>query len=105
MKQQYDYDIIVDSQLGPRHGTLAMEENDDSISGILSLLGFENSIAGKREGQILYLHHKLRTLVSQLSCRSELELHENSLIGTIYSEFGSMKIRGKKMTETENTTA
>ena len=105
MKQQYDYEIVVESQLGPRHGTLSMEETDDVVSGILSLLGFENSVTGKREGKKLCLHHKLRTLVSQLTCRTDLELQESSLTGTIHSEFGSMKIHGQKLTGTEHTTA
>ena len=105
MKQQYDYEIVVESQLGPRHGTLSMEETDDVISGILSLLGFENSVTGKREGKKLCLHHKLRTLVSLLTCRTDLEMQENSLMGTINSEFGSIKIHGQKLTGTEHTTA
>lgn len=105
MKQQYDYEIVVDSQLGPRHGTLSMEETDGVISGVLSLLSFENSVTGKREGKLLCLHHKLRTLVSQLTCRTDLEMQENSLMGTIHSEFGSMKIHGQKKQETEHTTA
>lgn len=104
MKQQYDYKIVVDSQLGPRQGTLTMEENDNAISGILSLLGFENHVEGKREGRMLYLRHKLQTLVSLLSCQSELELQESGLAGIIHSEFGSMEIRGERITETENQT-
>lgn len=94
----------MDSQLGLRRGTLTIEENDDAISGTLSLLGFENQVEGKREGQTLYLRHKLRTLVSLLSCQSELELQENSFTGTIRSEFGGMKIRGQRITEMEHTT-
>lgn len=105
MKQQYDYEIVVESQLGPRHGTLSMEETDDVVSGTLSLLSFENSVTGKREGKKLCLHHKLRTLVSQLTCRTDLEMQENFLMGTIHSEFGSMKIHGQKKQETEHTTA
>lgn len=105
MKQQYDYEIVVDSQLGPRHGKLSVEETDDVISGFLSLLGFENSVTGKREGKILCLHHKLRTLISQLTCQTNLELQENSLVGTIHSEFGSMKIHGQKKAGTEHTSA
>ena len=104
IKQQYDYHIVVDSQLGPRQGTLTMEEHDNVISGILSLLGFENRVEGRREGRTLYLRHKLRTLVSQLSCQSELELQQDTLAGTIHSEFGSMEIRGEKITETEHGT-
>ena len=105
MKQRYNYDIVVESPLGERRGTLTVEETDSAVSGSLSLLGFENRVAGKREGHMLYLHHKLRTLFNQLVCLSELKLQGNSLFGTIRSEFGSMKIRGEKAAETEHTTA
>lgn len=98
---QYNYDIVVDSQLGPRHGTLLMSETDNAISGILSLLGFENKVSGKREGQMLYLQHKLRTFISHFSCQTELEMSGNALSGIIRFEHGSMKLRGKSAAEAE----
>ena len=105
MKQRYDYDIVVESPLGERRGTLTVEETGSAISGSLSLLGFENHVAGKREGHMLYLHHRLRTLFNQLTCLSELRLQGDSLFGTIRSEFGSMKVRGEKTAGMEHTTA
>ena len=105
MKQRHDYEIVVESPLGERRGTLTVEETGSAVSGSLSLLGFENRVAGKREGHMLYLHHKLRTLFNQLTCLSELRLQGDSLFGTIRSEFGSMKVRGERAAETEHMTS
>ena len=102
MKQQYNYEIVVESQLGPRHGMLYMEENDDIISGNLSLLGFKNRVSGERDGQIFRLRHQLRTLVSHFSCQTELDICGDTLSGRICFDRGSMKIHGKRAAKTED---
>lgn len=75
------YQIVLDGQLGQRAGTLSWTEENDDVTGIFSLLGFDNPVQGKRQGQRLELFHNLRTAVSVLSCRTQAELRGTSFSG------------------------
>lgn len=105
MTQQYD--IVLNGQLGERYGTLIWEEQESTVSGILSLLGFENPVSGKRTENRLELIHDLRTVVSTIACHSVLDLRDDNLCGMVSCAYGGMKIFGRKKkaekTETENT--
>ena len=102
MTQQYD--IVLHSQLGERYGCLSWEEKECTVSGILSLLGFENPVHGQKVENRLELIHDLRTVVSTIACHSVLDLQDEKLCGMVSCAYGSMKIFGrKKKTETENT--
>ena len=102
MTQQYD--IVLNGQLGERYGTLIWEEQESAVKGMMSLLGFENPVSGKRTGNRLELIHDLRTVVSTIACHSVLDLQDEKLCGMVSCAYGSMKIFGrKKKTETENT--
>ena len=93
------YDVILDGQLGERFGTLMWKETGSDVSGNLLLLGFENPICGKRNGQTLELTHRLQTAVSTLACRTHAELHGEELSGVVVSDSARMKLRGKKHQE------
>ena len=99
MKQCYE--IVLDSQLGQRRGTLTIEKCGGQVDGILSLLGFDNPVTGRQEGEKLCLQHELQTLLSRFLCRSELEIHGNKLGGTVFLDRVHMKIYGRKSSETE----
>ena len=92
----HKYDIVLDGQLGQRFGTLIWTETDGNVSGRLSLLGFDNPVSGKCEGQRLELVHQLRTAVSTLSCRTCVELRGSELTGVVTCGHGCMNIRGKE---------
>lgn len=93
------YDVVLDGQLGERFGTLTWTETGNSVTGSLSLLGFDNPVTGTREGRILKLFHRLRTAVSTLDCQTRLELHGSRLSGVVTSLYGSMNIRGARSPE------
>ena len=93
------YDIVLDGQLGQRFGTLAWTEKGDQVSGIFSLLGFDNPVRGKREGTKLELVHELRTAVSTLLCRTAAELQDDVLCGVVSSEQGRLYFHGRKSKE------
>ena len=42
------YDILLESPLGERSGTLCWTERNGAVEGTLTLLGFENSVTGQR---------------------------------------------------------
>ena len=90
------YDIILESQLGERFGTLSWTEEGERVRGTLFLLGVENPVSGRRDGQNLELSHPLRTAVSLLSCRTFAQLCGDLLSGKIVSNGGTMKLRGKR---------
>lgn len=84
------YDIVLAGQLGQRFGTLAWTENGGQVSGIFSLLGFDNPVRGKREGKKLELVHELRTAA---------ELQDDVLCGVVSSEQGRLYFHGRKSKE------
>ena len=90
------YEIILESQLGQRYGTLVWQENAaGQITGIFSLMGIDNPISGQKDGQRLSFSHDLRTAVRVLNCHTVLTLCGDSLYGTVSSERSVMKISGK----------
>lgn len=97
MMQQYD--IVLDGQLGERHGILNWEERDSIVSGVLILLGFENPVYGKKCENRLELVHDLRTAVSTIACRTVLELQGETLCGMVCFASGNMKLFGQKKGE------
>ena len=90
------YDILLESPLGERTGTLRFTERDGAVEGTLTLLGFENPVTGKREGQALTLTHPLRTVLSTLRCETRAELRGDSLSGTVSSRWSRFRLRGTK---------
>ena len=85
------YRIVMDSPLGERRGTLALTEDGETISGIFSMLGFDNPVSGHRQGNKLQLHYQLRTLISSLSCNSEFSPADGTLTGT--AQVGKFRIQ------------
>lgn len=41
------FDIVLDSQLGERRGTLTIDETGGAVRGAILLVGFENAVAGE----------------------------------------------------------
>lgn len=95
------YRIIVDSPLGERPGELTLSESPEGISGTLSLLGWDNPVAGAREGDALRLEHRLHTLVSDLRCVTTLCPASGGLTGTVQAGRVRMALRGTEFTERE----
>ena len=80
------YILVLESQLGPRRGCLRLEERDGAVTGTLTLLGHDNAVHGRRTGtHTVRLCHRLRTLVNDLACISELEIRQGRLSGTLRS--------------------
>lgn len=95
------YDIVLESPLGQRRGRLQWEDSGGKIRGVISLLGFDNPVTGERHGQTVFLRHELRTMLSHLSCQSELELHGRQFGGIVRSDHGTMPISGNMTGETD----
>ena len=95
------YDILLESPLGERSGALCWTERNGAVEGTLTLLGFENSVTGQREGRILTLTHPLRTVLSTLHCETRAELLGDALAGTVCFRRSQFRLRGKRSKEGE----
>ena len=93
------YDIVLDSQLGERRGTLTIDSEGGHVYGRISLVGFDNAVTGERRGGVLYLRHELQTLMSRLKCRSVIRLAGEILTGTVEAGGAVMKLRGIRTTK------
>ena len=80
-----EYRIVLESQLGPREGTLQLEGGKEgAVSGWITLVGEKNTVQGRWIGaHLLQLFHHLRTRVSDLECVSVLKLEGDTLSGTL----------------------
>ena len=94
------YDIVLDSQLGERRGTLTIDSEDGCVHGRITLVGFDNAVTGESRGGVLYLRHELQTLMSRLKCRSVIHLAGEALTGTVDAGGAVMKLRGIKKSQT-----
>jgi len=88
------YSITVGSPLGERRGTLLLETLDGTVSGTLSLLNTENTVAGHREGDTVYLTHRLQTLLSPLACSTELRVLGDAIDGVVRTGGVTMPLHG-----------
>lgn len=89
-----EYRIVLESPLGERHGTLTLHGQRE-LRGSFTLLGNENPVTGTRQGEQLTLRHPLRTLLNTLACKTEIQLCENSLTGTVRAGCVCMPLRGE----------
>lgn len=97
------YRIVLESQLGPREGTLRVgEEKAGVVSGSIVLLGVENAALGEWiKKNVLRLSHHLRTRVSDLECISVFEMEGGKVSGTLQSGRNTMLWHGEKMNDEE----
>lgn len=93
---QESYDIVLDSQLGERCGTLTIDCTDGKINGVISLVGFDNVVSGELRSGVLYLCHELSTIVSTLKCSSVIQLIGEKMTGAVSTGSAVMKLHGTK---------
>ena len=89
---QESYDIVLDSQLGERYGTLTIDCTDGKINGVISLVGFDNAVSGELRSGV----HELSTIVSTLKCSSVIQLIGEKMTGTVSTGSAVMKLHGTK---------
>ena len=97
-----EYEIVLESPMGPRNGSLRFEEKNGEVTGTLILLGYENPVTGKCFGEhMLKLFHRLSTQISDLTCVSTLETDKNRIFGELNSGRSTMKRHGTKISQTK----
>ena len=76
------YQVTLHSQMGPRTGFLTLERRGNYFTGLLELMGYENTVQGvQAEDGNLHLFHPIRTAVHTLLCETVLALRDGYLTG------------------------
>ncbi len=95
------YQVIVESPLGERGGTLILHERSGAVTGTLSLLGVSNPVTGSWEGETLTLRHTLQTTLNAFECETQLHRDGAALRGVVRIGVIRMPLKGIPIEETE----
>ena len=85
------YRITLHSPMGPREGELTLT---GEVTGILSVLGFQQPVSGRESSGHIQLQHRLRTAMQELDCVSLLELTGETITGVTHTGKGSIHWTG-----------
>ena len=89
------YRITLHSPMGPREGELTLTgEVNGAVTGILSVLGFQQPVSGRESSGHIQLQHRLRTAMQELDCVSLLELTGETITGVTHTGKGSIHWTG-----------
>ena len=89
------YRITLHSPMGPREGELTLTgEVNGAVTGILSVLGFQQPVSGREISGHIQLQHRLRTAMQELDCVSLLELTGETITGVTHTGKGSIHWTG-----------
>ena len=89
------YQVTIQSQMGPREGVLTLSYQGNYVTGSLDLVGYVNTIQGVRAADgTLHLFHPIQTAVSTIPCGTVLNLRAGSLQGTSTSKSARMRWEG-----------
>ena len=89
------YQVTIQSQMGPREGVLTLSYQGSYITGSLDLVGYVNTVQGVlAEDGTLHLFHPIRTVVSTIPCETVLRLQAGNLRGTSTSKSARMRWEG-----------
>ena len=89
------YQVTIQSQMGPREGVLTLRYQGSYITGSLDLVGYVNAIQGVQAADgTLHLFHPIQTVVSTIPCETVLSRQTGSLRGTSTSKSARMRWEG-----------
>ena len=89
------YQVTIQSQMGPREGVLTLSYQGSYVTGSLDLVGYVNTIQGvQAEDGTLHLFHPIQTIVSTIPCETVLNLQAGNLRGTSTSKSARMRWKG-----------
>lgn len=90
------YQVILESQLGPREGSLRFRrEPDGTVTGSLYLLLCRNPVQGRFDnGGVLRVEHPLQTVQCVRDCRSEFRFDRDTVTGSLYTGSSVMRWHG-----------
>lgn len=91
----YNYDIVVDTELGERRGSLALRAQEQNCRGTLHLLRADNEVSGEiLDGGEVRLAGKLRTLLHSIPFTAHGWLDAQKIALTLCYGHRRLSIRG-----------
>lgn len=98
MKKDH-YEVLLQSQLGPRAGELVLQEDLQVVSGYFSLLGHRNRFSGSVLQQGKYLiSGDLRSPVDKTPYDAIFTIRDGRLSGGLISQHGCWDLTGIRTT-------
>ena len=89
------YQVTIQSQMGPREGVLTLSYQGNYITGSLDLVGYVNAVQGVQAADgTIHLFHPIQTVVSAIPCETVLSRQAGSLHGTSTSKSAQMRWEG-----------
>ena len=89
------YQVTIQSQMGPREGVLTLSCQGNYVTGSLDLVGYVNTVQGVQTADgTLHLFHPIQTVVSTIPCETVLSLYAGRLRGTSTSKSARMRWEG-----------
>lgn len=94
MKKNH-YEVMLQSQLGPRAGELVLQEDTQAVSGYFSLLGHRNRFSGSvlQHGKYL-ISGDLRSPVDKTPYDAIFTIQDGRLSGGLISRHGCWDLTG-----------
>ncbi|SCY76605.1 hypothetical protein [Alkaliphilus peptidifermentans] len=90
------YNITLLTPIGPEKGTIFLNTEGEKLSGILKILGNEKEFTGVVKGNSIEFTSELKKLVKKIPFTAKCTVNGDTLEGYIDSQFGEIKIIGKK---------
>jgi len=92
------FNIELHSPMGPKKGILKLIKDGETLSGIIKILGFENSFnGGTVEGHHCTFSVRLKTLVGDVLCTVTADIHDTVLTAVADTSKGVMDLTGVKI--------
>lgn len=93
--KKYNYNVVLDTELGKRSGTMELSIDGTEIDGFLSLLNNKEPCHGKidTDGQCR-MHGKIVTLIKEIAYEARGVVKENEIILTLQSENNIFHMKG-----------
>ena len=89
------YQVTIQSQMGPREGVLTLSYQGSYVTGSLDLVGYVNTVQGVQAADgTLHLFHPIQTVVSTIPCETVLSLYAGRLRGTSTSKSARTRWEG-----------
>lgn len=91
------YSIILNSQLGPKHGTITIKEARIKLWGVVNLLGHENILMGKKNDDDFVFKGRIKTPLGSSKCEFAGKITNNHIDANIKIADKSYEVKGEKI--------
>ena len=99
--KEYHYNVVLNTEIGKRNGTMRLSVNGTDIDGFLSLLNKTEPCYGKIENDgRCSLHGKIVTLIKEIGYDATGYMRENEIDLTLISDKNTFRMKGIALSKT-----